>query len=114
MQRSHANMQPAPDAAALLMVLALVRGGSLAQAGAQLGVDASTVFRTLQRLERGTGQRLFERGRGGWRASELAERWATHGERIEAELEAARAGAPARSAGVAGQVRISTTDTLSS
>lgn len=112
MQRSNASLQPVPDATALLLVLALVRGGSLAQAGALLGVDASTVFRTLQRLERRTGQRLFERGRGGWRASELALRWAAHAERIEAELELARAGAPARGAGVAGQVRISTTDTL--
>jgi DNA-binding transcriptional LysR family regulator len=112
MQSLTAKKQSTLDANALLMVLALVRAGSLARAGAQLGVDASTVLRALQRLERGSGQRLFERGRGGWRASELAQRWAAHAERIEAELEIARAGAPARGAGVAGQVRISTTDTL--
>ena len=33
-------------------MLALVRGGTLAEAARRLGVDASTVFRAVQRLER--------------------------------------------------------------
>lgn len=33
--------------------------GTLAAAGQRLGVDASTVFRALQRLERGLGRPLF-------------------------------------------------------
>ena len=56
----------------------------------RLGLDASTVFRTLRRLERGLGQPLFERTRSGYIPSELARQLAEHGERIEAALEAAR------------------------
>ena len=39
----------------LEITLALLRGGTLAGAGDRLGVDASTVFRALQRIERGLG-----------------------------------------------------------
>jgi DNA-binding transcriptional LysR family regulator len=104
-----------PDAADLSLALALVRTGTLAGAAAALRVDPSTVFRMLQRLERRTGQRLFERGRGGWKPGELAQQWAAHAERIEAEIDAARGLTAARSgaaAGAAGKLRISTTDTL--
>ena len=35
----------------LEVILALIRGGTLVQAGERLGLDGSTVFRTLQRIE---------------------------------------------------------------
>lgn len=108
----NAPMQSGTTAAELLLVLALVRGGSLAAAGSLLSVDGSTVFRSLQRLERRLQRRLFERTRAGYRATELAQQWAAHGERIEAELEAARATTLAKGSAVSGTVRISTTDTL--
>ena len=57
----------------LQAVLALQRGGNLAQAGERLGVDASTVFRTVQRIERGLGQTLFERSRTGYLPTELGQ-----------------------------------------
>lgn len=94
------------------VVLALVRRGTLAAAGSVLGVDASTVFRSLQRLEQGLRQRLFERSRAGYRPTELGLQFARHAEKIEAELEAARATADAGGGAVSGLVRISTTDTL--
>jgi DNA-binding transcriptional LysR family regulator len=96
----------------LALLLALVRGGSLAAAAQLAGVDTSTVFRTVQRAEKSLGQRLFERSRQGYRATELGQRLAEHAERIEAELDAARSAAQAREAAVNGLVRISTTDTL--
>ncbi|HEX2011215.1 MAG TPA: LysR family transcriptional regulator [Roseateles sp.] len=99
-------------AAELTMLLALVRGGTLAAAGQLAGLDASTVFRSVQRAERLLGQRLFERSRGGYRATELGLRLAQHAERIEAELEAARGAARQEPGAVSGTVRISTTDTL--
>lgn len=94
------------------VALALVRGGSLAAAGARLGVDASTVFRALQRIERGLGRTLFERTRAGYLATELATQLAEHAERIEAALEAARSSVEAAPSPVSGTVRLTTTDTV--
>lgn len=94
------------------LVLALHRAGTLAAAGERLGVNASTVFRMLQRLERGLGQALFERGRRGYRALELARALAAQAEQVEAALEAARAAAQAQPGQAAGTVRLTTTDTL--
>jgi DNA-binding transcriptional LysR family regulator len=94
------------------VVLALARRGTLAAAGELLGVDASTVFRALQRVEKGLQQRLFERTRSGYRPSDLGAQLARHAERIEAELESARGVAQVPGQTVSGTVRISTTDTL--
>ena len=100
---SHADLE---------VTLALVRGGSLAAAGELLGMDPSTVFRSLQRIERGLGRALFERGRSGYLPSELAAQLAEHAERTEAALEAARSTVAAEPALVSGTVRITTTDTV--
>lgn len=94
------------------VVLALARGGTLASAGERLGVDASTVFRSLQRIERGLGRSLFERGRSGYRPLELAAQLAAHGEELEATLEAARAAVETAPGQVSGTVRITSTDTV--
>ena len=96
----------------LEVTLALVRGGTLAAAGERLGVDASTVFRSLQRIERGLGRAVFERTRSGYLANELATELAEHAERMEVALEAARSSVEASPAQVSGKVRITTTDTV--
>jgi DNA-binding transcriptional LysR family regulator len=96
----------------LALVLALHRAGTLAAAGERLDVNASTVFRMLQRLERGLGQALFERGRHGYKALELARALAAQAEQVEAALEVARAAAQTQPGQAAGTVRITTTDTL--
>jgi len=100
------------DAADLAVVLALARAGTLASAGERLGVNASTVFRSLQRIERGLGQSLFERGRSGYLPTELARALAEQAEQIEAALETARSAAQLRPELVSGTVRITTTDTI--
>lgn len=112
MQTSIAKTQSGFDSADLAAVLALVRGATLSAAGERLGVDGSTVFRTLQRLERRLGQRLFERSRAGYQPTELALVLATHAEHIEATLEAARSAVEAAPGKVSGSVRITTTDTI--
>lgn len=96
----------------LEVTLALARGATLAAAGERLGVDASTVFRSLQRIERGLGRALFERTRSGYLATELAKELAEHAERMETALEAARSSVEAAPAQVSGTVRITTTDTI--
>lgn len=96
----------------LEVALALSRFGTLASAGERLGVDASTVFRALQRVERGLGQRLFERTRAGYVANELGVDLAEQAERMEQALEAARSRVEANPAQLSGTVRITTTDTI--
>lgn len=96
----------------LEVLLALVRSGTLASAGERLGVDASTVFRSLQRIERGLGRALFERTRSGYVPAELALELAGHAEQMEVALEAARSSAESTPSQVSGTVRITTTDTV--
>ena len=96
----------------LATVLALERRPTLAAAGEMLGVDRSTVFRALQRIEQGLKHRLFERTRSGYRTTELGAQLARHAERIEVEIDGARGLVQAPGDVVSGTVRISTTDTL--
>jgi DNA-binding transcriptional LysR family regulator len=105
-------MQDNINASDLTVVLSLVRTGTLAAAGAQLGVDSSTVFRSIQRIENSLRQRLFERSRTGYRPTDLSLQLAQHAERIETEIEAARMAAHQDAGDVSGVVRISTTDSL--
>ena len=100
------------ETADLEVTLALVRGRTLAAAAERLGVDASTVFRSLQRIERGLGRPLFERSRSGYVATELATQLAGHAEAMEVAVEAARSAAQAEPSQVSGTVRITTTDTV--
>ncbi|MDN7516529.1 LysR family transcriptional regulator [Burkholderia sp. AU45251] len=106
------RMQFKLSAVDLETILTLSRAGTLAQAGERLGVDASTVFRNLQRIERGLEQRLFERTRSGYRAMELALALAEHAEQVEVQIESARSIAQHVPEQVAGTVRITTTDTI--
>ena len=99
-------------AADLDVVLAMVRGTTLAAAGQRLAVDASTVFRALQRIERGLKQPLFERSRSGYLPTELALALAAQAEQIEAALEAARGAAQTGGDLAQGRVRITTTDSV--
>jgi DNA-binding transcriptional LysR family regulator len=93
-------------------ILALTRTGKLAEAGERLQIDASTVFRALQKIEKGLGQQLFERSRTGYRPSELAQELATRAENMEFELESARSVAQLDPEKVAGSVRITSTDSV--
>ncbi|HSV35280.1 MAG TPA: LysR family transcriptional regulator [Ramlibacter sp.] len=107
-----AAAQYALTASDLEVLLALVRAGTLAAAATRLSADASTVFRSVQRIEKNLGQRLFERTRQGYLPSDAMLEIAGHAERIEAELEAARAAALAPSQDVSGRVRITTVDAV--
>jgi DNA-binding transcriptional LysR family regulator len=108
----NARTQYRLNAADLETVLSLARAGTLAGAGERLGVDPSTIFRSVQRIERGLGQRLFERSRSGYLATEQALVLAGHAEQMEAHLESAQSAAQLRPEQVSGTVRITTTDTI--
>ncbi len=112
MKSTNAKTQFTLGAGDLDVILALVRAGNLAGAGERLGVDASTVFRSIGRIERGLGQRLFERSRAGYRPSETAHELAEHAEQVETRLEQARSAVQLAPEQVSGTVRITTTDTI--
>ena len=99
-------------AADLDVLLALVRAGNLAEAGKRLGADTSTVFRSVRRIEKQLGQTLFSRSRKGYFASDLVLQVVAHAEKIEAELEAARAVSLGTQNEVSGVVRLTTLDTI--
>jgi len=97
----------------LEIILAVVRARTLSEAGKRLGIDGSTVFRSVQKLEKALGQRLFERSRSGSHPTELALQLVQHAERIEIELETARTAVQKDRDGlVTGTVKIATTDTI--
>ncbi len=108
----NANLQYKLSAQDLDLLLVLTRSGTLSVAAERLGVDSSTVFRALQRIERGIGQPLFLRNRSGYLPSETALRLVAHAERMEAEIEAARSVLQSEPEQVSGRVRITTTDTI--
>ena len=96
----------------LALVLALVRGGTLARAAALLRVDVSTVFRAVRRLESSLGQMLFEKSRTGYLPTSLATTLAQQAERAEQALEAARVGVEQGGEVISGTVRLTCTDSV--
>jgi len=108
----NAQTQYRLSAADLEVVLALARGGTLAAAADRLNVDASTVFRSVQRIERQMGQRLFERSRKGYLPSDLGAKLTEHAEQMEIALEAARSEIHLGPEDVVGSVKITTTDSV--
>jgi DNA-binding transcriptional LysR family regulator len=96
----------------LSLILALVRGGSLARAARLLDVDVSTVFRSVRRLEAALGQPLFEKSRAGYLPTSLAQTLSEQAERAEQALEAARIGVEQGGEVVTGTVRLTCTDSV--
>lgn len=105
-------MQYRLSAADLEVILSLTRAGNLAEAGKRLGADTSTIFRSVQRIEKNLGQALFTRSRKGYFATDIALQMVAHAEKIEAELEAARTVSLGAQDDVAGVVRITTVDAI--
>ncbi|WP_448680498.1 LysR family transcriptional regulator [Pseudomonas nicosulfuronedens] len=105
-------MQYRLEYADLALVLALVRGGSLARAAELLEVDVSTVFRAVRRLEKALGTALFEKGRNGYLATATAQQLATQAELAEQALEAARLGLEQGHDVLSGTVRLTCSDTV--
>ncbi len=74
----------------LQFVLALARQGSLERAARGLGVDPSTVSRTIRALEGDVGARIFDRTLAGHRPTEVGRRVVEAAERVEANILAMR------------------------
>ncbi|MEL4170052.1 LysR family transcriptional regulator [Pseudomonas sp. AF76] len=108
----NASTQYRLDYPDLSLILALVRGGSLARAARLLQVDVSTVFRSVRRLEASLGQPLFEKSRAGYLPTSLAQALSEQAERAEQALEAARIGVEQGGEVVSGTVRLTCTDSV--
>ncbi|RLJ41252.1 LysR family transcriptional regulator [Litoreibacter meonggei] len=67
----------------LRTVMALVRHGSLAGAGAALSVNYTTIARRIRRAEEASGEVLFERLSDGYRPTDAALLIAEHAEQME-------------------------------
>lgn len=96
----------------LRYALAIARQGGLAGAARELGVDHSSVYRRLGRLERELGVRLFERHRSGYRLTPAGERLADSAGRIETEAAHAERDLMGADLRAAGTVRVSTSEAL--
>ncbi|MDB5511140.1 MAG: LysR family transcriptional regulator [Enterovirga sp.] len=96
----------------LRLVLAIAETRKLGPAAERLGLDGSTVFRRLGQLESRLAQKLFERHRTGYVPTASGADMAALARRMEEEVDALSrrlaGGAPAP----AGQIRITTNDTL--
>lgn len=98
------------DARDLQLVLALVRAGTLAEAGRRMALDTSSMFRGLKRLEQRLARPLFDRDRQRLVPTELARSLAAHAEAIEAQLDAAREQVQGDAAALSGPLRVSCND----
>lgn len=112
MKSDYARTQSCLSLGDLELVLALVRGGTLAGAADRLRLDTSTVFRSIKRLEKNLNERLFERSKQGYMPTELALELAAYAERIDTHLSEARERLSHNSGEPSGVLRITTTDTV--
>ncbi|MEX5566448.1 LysR family transcriptional regulator [Pseudomonas syringae] len=96
----------------LSLVLALVRGRTLARAADLLQVDVSTVFRSIRRLETALGAALFEKNRRGYIPTDTAQAMAEQAERAEQALAAARIALQQGEQVISGTVRLTCTDAV--
>lgn len=112
MKSNYASMQSRLGFGDLELLLALSRGRTLAGAAERLKVDASTVFRSVRRLEKDLGEVLFDRSRQGYTPTDLGRDLALQAERMESLLHEAREIATKNGGEPVGTLRISTTDTI--
>ena len=101
---------PAWDDIRLVKAIADAKG--LAGAAARLGVNHSTVFRRLGQLEALLGTTLFERHRTGYALTCAGEEMAALAERIEEDVSALSRRVAGRQLLPAGELRVTTSDTL--
>ncbi len=90
----------------------LARAGTVRQAGATLGVHASTVVRRLDAMERNLGVKLFSRTRDGMRLLPAGQEVLEALDRVALELETITRRLRARDASLAGSVSLSAPELL--
>jgi DNA-binding transcriptional LysR family regulator len=84
----------------------------LAGAAARLGVNHSTVFRRLGQLEEALGVKLFERHRTGYTLTMAGEEMAALAERMDEDVASFARKLAGKAISPAGELRVTTNDTL--
>lgn len=92
--------------------LAVARAGSLSGAAAAFGVNHSTVFRRINRLEDRMGARLFERRRNGYALTPAGETMRASAERIEEEMQTLDRRVTGEDIRLTGSVRLTAPDDI--
>jgi DNA-binding transcriptional LysR family regulator len=94
------------------LVKAISDGGGLIGAAASLDVNHSTVFRRLGQIEEAVGLSLFERRKTGYIATPAGEEMASLASRMEEDVTTFSRRLAGREIEPAGEVRVTTSDTL--
>src|SRR3712207_2502368 len=94
------------------LVKTIAEAHGLAGAAERLGVNHSTVFRRLGQLEDGLGVKLFERHRTGYVLTAAGEEMTALAERMEEEVATFARKLAGQALSPAGELRITTNDTL--
>ena len=94
----------------LIKAVADARG--LPAAAAQIGVNHSTVFRRLKQIEEALGTTLFERHRTGYALTPTGEEMVALASRLDAEITAVGRKLAGREPAPAGELRVTTPDSL--
>ena len=96
----------------LRVVAAVAEAGSLPAAAGRLGLDHSTVFRRLGRIEAALGLALFERRREGYAATPAGEEVVALARRLDEDVTAVTRRLAGRAPTPSGEVRVTTADSL--
>lgn len=96
----------------LRVVAAVAEAGSLPAAAVRLGLDHSTVFRRLGRIEAALGLGLFERRREGYAVTPAGEEVVALARRLDEDVTAVTRRLAGRAPTPSGEVRVTTADSL--
>lgn len=96
----------------LRVVAAIAEAGSLPAAAARIGLDHSTVFRRLGRIEQALGLALFERRRDGYAATAAGEEIVALARRLDEDVTGVTRKIAGRAPTPSGEVRVTTADSL--
>ncbi|MBF9231858.1 LysR family transcriptional regulator [Microvirga alba] len=94
------------------LVKVIAEANGLAGAADRLGVNHSTVFRRLGQMEEGLGVKLFERHRTGYILTPAGEEMAALAEQMEENVTSFTRKLAGQAVAPAGELRITTNDTL--